>query len=210
MRLSLMSVIYGVEGLSPIRMGLIFISYINPALRPSAFTLGFILSARLRGLNIRTLNRNFQTTSSIRNPHSAIGTLAPSTAIESLSTAVEGLSIAIERYSVTIERLSIAVEGLSITIETSSIAVERLSITAEASSTAKEKVSIAVEALSFRVEISSIAILGLKIAISVARITPPNAKSLLVRAYFAFFLNKIACSCRCDKRCVPSLEELHA
>ena len=48
-----MSVIYGVEGLSPIRMGLIFISYINPALRPSAFTLGFILSARLRGLNIR-------------------------------------------------------------------------------------------------------------------------------------------------------------
>ena len=48
-----MSVIYGVEGLSPIRMGLMFISYVNPALRPSAFTLGFILSARLRGLNIR-------------------------------------------------------------------------------------------------------------------------------------------------------------
>src|SRR2546423_14400429 len=53
MRLSLTSVIYGVEGLSPIRMGLMFISYVNPALRPSAFTLGFILSARLRGLNIR-------------------------------------------------------------------------------------------------------------------------------------------------------------
>ena len=32
-----MSVIYGVEGLSPIRMGLMFISYVDPAL--SAFGL---------------------------------------------------------------------------------------------------------------------------------------------------------------------------
>lgn len=56
MRLSLTSVIYGGEGSVAHFMGLMFIGYANPALRPAAFTLGFMLIAVFDGLLIR-MNR---------------------------------------------------------------------------------------------------------------------------------------------------------